>query len=134
MKYLIKLIPAIFFVSIIIFNTGCKKEEDTPPATTDYAIKAADFGNLSITLTEDSGVANTWIFTTTGASGTAEFQGQGNHSYTYEVTGENKSTLIFDVDGDDKYEMTWTSETGGTIKEYFNGTFGSDGTFSITLN
>lgn len=107
---------------------GCKKDDDP---VTDWAIVATDWGKLSITFVETGGPTNTWVFNGTGGSGQATLTGTGDFGYTYVKDGVNKSTLIFDVGGSDKYEMTWTEELKGTIVESFNGTPGNTGTFTI---
>ncbi|HRZ42133.1 MAG TPA: hypothetical protein P5228_05465 [Bacteroidales bacterium] len=119
---------SIFACMVLITISGCKKEDDP---VTDWAIAAADWGKLSITFVETGGPTNTWVFNSTGGTGQATLTGTGDFGFTYVKDGVNKTTLIFDVGGSDKYEMTWTEELKGTIVESFNGTPGNNGSFTI---
>jgi len=122
MKLILKtfLLIVISSVMIISCNTG-----------EDFAIETNDWGNLTITLIEPGLVTNIWVFDSTGSTGIATLQGTGDFTYTYEKTDVNSSTLTFDVQGEDKYELTWMSANSGTFSEYFNGVAGSMGTFTL---
>lgn len=108
---------------------GCG--EDTDSDEGGYAPAEEEFGGFIIVLQEEGGVTNKWTFTGKGAKGQATLEGVGDFSYTYEKTGDNTSVLTFDVDGEDRYEMKWTSDTGGTFEESFEGEPGSSGKFTI---
>jgi len=56
------------------------------------------------------------------------FEGVGDFPYTYEKTGDSTSVIKFDVEGEDCYDMTWTSPTGGNLQESFEGLPGNSGT------
>jgi len=98
----------------------------------DYAPENAAFGSAELVVAETGGPTNTWTFSSTGPTGQATLAGVDDFDYTYDKTGKNASTLIFDVEGDDKYEMVWTSATGGTFQESFDGVPGNPGTFTYT--
>ncbi len=73
-------------------------------------------------------VDNTWAFdsvsaTLEGASVTAP--------YTYERIDGCTSAVEFDVDGTDRYDMTWTSATGGDCTETWENGPPVDCTFEV---
>jgi hypothetical protein len=111
----------------IVMFAGCKKDDDL----TDYAIATASWGKLSLTLDETGVVTNVWVFNTLGSTGQATLTGVGDYAYTYVKEGVNKSTIVFTIQGSDKYELTWTGELKGTLVESFNGLPGNTGTFTI---
>lgn len=128
MKKLLYIFPFMLIISIFTF-TSCEPDDDDD--ATDYAIENSVWGKLTITVAETGGPTNEWYFSSTGASGMAALTGVGDYSFTYSKTGTNKSTLKFQVAGEDKYEMTWTAALSGTFQQSFNGTAGNPGTFSI---
>ncbi len=102
-------------------------EEET--AQTDFA--PAGIGGKSIQFNEQGGPSNVWIFPAgSETSGKATLTGSGDFDFTYTKTGVSTSTITFDVGGTDKYEMIWTSASGGTFKESFNNVAGTEGTFT----
>lgn len=113
---------------LLCLSFSCNKEDDD---VTDWAIAASGWGKLTLTVVETGVLTNVWVFSSTGATGQANLTGTGDFGYTYVKDGANKSTLIFDVGGSDKYEMTWTGELQGTFLESFNGAPGNSGTFTI---
>ncbi len=137
MKKTIKFIQFTIFALLVVF-ASCKKDENnnssnnTPTPITDYAIAAINWGDFVITLVEPGVVTNVWTFDTTGGSGNATINGTNSFPYTYTKDAVNKSTLTFDVGGQDKYVMTWTKDTAGTFVESYNNIPGSNGTFRIT--
>ena len=77
-------------------------------------------------------ITNTWRFADDAdTTHVATLAGAAEFSFTYEVS-EDTSTLVFDVDGQDTYQMTWTSATGGTCTEQFMDQPAHDCTFSVT--
>ena len=95
-------------------------------------IAPADLAGKKVVLAETGAVTNTWTFPAgSGTAGTATLEGAGDFPFTYEKTGEATSVLEFDVGGKDRYEMTWTSATGGTFAESFDGQPGTTGTFTV---
>lgn len=103
-------------------NSGVSQQEFAPPGV----------GGLTIQLKENGGVTNTWTFPSgSDTSGSATMNGTAAFPFTYAKTGPAASKLTFDVGGTDKYEMKWTSATGGTFKESFDGAAGNDGTFTV---
>lgn len=129
-----KLQYLIFFFALAGIIQSCKKDDDNDNQVKDYALAANEWGKFNLKLVEPGIVTNIWTFSVKGSSGIATMNGVSDFQYTYTKNGVNKSTLIFDVQGEDKFVMTWKSDTNGTFKEYFNGVFGSDGSFSIIKN
>jgi hypothetical protein len=99
-------------------------------STTEYA--PADLDGKDVAFDEGS-FTNTWTFPDgAGTEGTATLQGVDDFPFVYAKTGANTSQLNFDVQGDDQYDMLWTSATGGTFEESFDGEPGTSGTFLVT--
>ncbi len=103
-------------------------DDDTTAADDDTAADLAPSSLDGRTLVIDepaNGIQNTWDFEATTATGV----GIGEFPYSYVKTGEAQSTLEFEVGGTDHYEMTWTSTTGGTCTESFEGSAPVDCSF-----
>jgi len=97
----------------------------------DYAIATSEWGKLTLTLNETSGPNNEWYFATVASSGMAALTGVDDYSFTYSKTGTNKSTIKFQVSGEDRFDLTWTAANSGTFEQSFNGTAGNPGTFTV---
>ncbi|PLW93392.1 MAG: hypothetical protein C0592_06280 [Marinilabiliales bacterium] len=127
------------FISIIaaaVLSTSCKKDDDDnnsspTPNTNSYAIETDSFGLCTLRVEETGGPTNEWYFATQGDTGNATLIGVGDFPYSYAKTGNNTSTLIFNVGGSDQYLMTWTSDTSGSFQESFDGVQGNPGVFTI---
>lgn len=95
---------------------------------TDYR-PAGGIVGTDIIFVEVGGPTNTWHFTD---GTTATLQGVGDFPYTYTTEATlNKTTIVFNVGGQDTYDMTWTSAAGGTCTESFDGAPGNDCTFTV---
>jgi len=134
-EFIFKSMITIAVATLLIFSS-CNKDDDnnnsSPSTTTSvYAIENDSFGLCTLHLVETGGPTNNWYFATQGDTGNATLIGVADFPYSYNKTGNNTSTLIFNVSGSDKYEMTWTNDTSGSFLESFNGTAGNPGTFSI---
>lgn len=82
----------------------------------------------SITFDEPANdVHNTWTF----SADTATLDGGAVEAgYSYSADGSH-STLTLDVQGDDVYEMTWSSADGGSCTESFEGSAPANCTFTV---
>jgi hypothetical protein len=129
MKNKFYIFPFLIILGLVIV-TACEPDNDEE----DFAIATTEWGKLSITLSETGGPTNEWYFASTGSSGMAALTGVGDYSFTYSRTGTNASTLKFQVAGEDKFDMTWTSALSGTFQQSFNGTAGNPGSFSIVMD
>ena len=109
---------------------GCSDDDDDDEGV---APEEAAFGGFTVVFMEEGGPTNRWAFSGQGASGTATLEGASDFPYTYEKTGSDRSVLIFDVGGNDRYEMKWTSSEGGTFEESFEGEPGNNGEFYVEL-
>jgi hypothetical protein len=120
MRHLLVLLPLLVLL-------GCAGDGPLPEDFED-ADAPASIDGLTIQFDEDGGdVSNTWEF---GAS-TATLVGSGDFPYTYEDLGGADAELVFDVQGEDVYELFWTSETGGTFEQSFDGGDVTPGVFEV---
>lgn len=131
------LLPMSFvLVAIAVILSACDKDDNnggstTTPITGGYAVESDSFGLCTLQVVETGGPTNNWYFATQGDTGNATLIGVSDFPYSYQKTGNNTSTLIFNVSGSDQYLMTWTNDTSGTFQESFNGTPGNPGNFTI---
>ncbi len=70
-----------------------------------------------IEFAEEGGPRNTWTF----RDETTALLDDIASSYTYEVQDACHTVVEFDVGGTDRYEMEWTSPSGGTCTESYEG-------------
>ena len=108
-------------------SSACDDTEESEPCASVFAPES--IAGQTIQFHEEGGPQNVWTFAETGD--TATLQGVGDFSYSYERVSDCESVLTFEVDGEDRYDMRWTSSTGGTFQESFEGTPGNPGTFEI---
>ena len=104
----------------------------TDTATVSDSATATDFApqslkGKSIEFNEKNGPKNVWTFGDTEAS----LKDVGDFPYTYERKDGTHTVIVFDVDGKDRYEMTWTSTDGGTCTESFEGSTPAPCTFRV---
>ena len=118
---------AFVMLSGMFIMLSCDPETDED----DFAIPTSEWGKLTLTLNETGGPNNEWYFASIGSSGMAALTGVDDFSFTYSRTGTNKSTIKFQVSGEDRFDMTWTAVNSGTFEQSFNGTAGNPGSFNI---
>ena len=112
---------------VLLIIASCSNEggDDQPN------LSPQNLNGLRLTLVEGSNT-NHWVFgPDAGNMGQALLEGVGSFGFNFSVTGPNTTTLIFQVGGEDRYDMTWTSESGGTFEQSFNGGGGNSGSFSV---
>ena len=130
-------------------KTDCAADEDCLPRTGTAGVEATvcvaatglaadSLAGLSVVFHEQidgaDDIVNTWVFgPDADTTGKATLTNAGlEAAFTYDVTGPSTSTLTFDVQGTDQYDLTWTSADGGTFSESFEGEPGTTGTFTAT--
>ena len=133
MKRLLILLVLMVTVGLV---TGCdsstsqNKDAFAAGDQTTGGFAPASLDGLCIEFAEsDHDVQNKWTFGKDKAK-LEDVDGDG-FPYTYEHKDSTHSVVVFDVDGKDRYEMTWTSKDGGTCTESFEGAKPSPCTFKM---
>jgi hypothetical protein len=113
-------------------DPGTASTDPGTASTGGFAPAGMPAGDLE--LKEGGAQGNVWTFDGSGGgtAGNATLTGAGEFPYTYEKTGDNTATLKLDVGGEDRYDLTYTSATGGTFEESFDGGPGTTGEFTFT--
>ncbi len=95
-------------------------------ASSDWAY--ASVVGKKVTLSENPpGPSNVWQFT--DASKAKGITLGMDASYTWEKKSGTTATLVFDVQGKDRYDLVFTAAGKGTLQESFDGQPGNAGTF-----
>jgi|GEM_PF-1503525 len=116
------------FLTVLVIS-ACGNDGDGDDKSPGFA--PGNLNNMRLILVEN-GNTNRWLFSADAAnSGQARLEGVGTFNFSYSLRDGNRSTIIFEVGGQDRYDMTWTSETQGTFEQSFNGGGTSSGSFSI---
>ena len=121
----------VFLLSLLIIGSAFLMISCEPEEEDIFAISSVEWRKLTLTISETGGPTNEWYFSEIGSSGMAALTGVDDFSFTYNKTGNNTATIKFQVSGEDKYDLTWTSQLSGTFEQSFNSTPGNPGTFTI---